>query len=335
MAVTLSVNEAFHRYVAEEPRIKEAARQTADHLRLQTVRARLDCQITHRTKDVGRYVSKIHRKRYEDPWKGVTDKVGVRMTVRHPGLFDVALSLVKDTFGVDDSVVQDYRRLLPGHEEKFEYPRLHVQVPVVGGFRDPDGQLYECEIQIRTSIVDVWANDYHRLAYKPPGNLQVPSDVSRALYRAFALVELYDAEIGRVMDALEQHPGFTRGNKLLAETERIYRTFAHHSFDRELSHEVIEILLNTVSEDITDYGYQLVTFAERWRDRLARAYQQYGPISDHFLEDGRYILASQPESLIIFERLDHDSFTLLDHWHEGPFDETMLHDMAEIWGIDL
>lgn len=137
------------------------------------------------------------------------------------------------------------------------------------------------------------------------------------------------------MEALEQHPGFTRGNRLLAETERLYRTFAHHSFDRELSHEVIEILLSTIPGDITDYSYKVVEFAERWRDRLARNYQQFGPTSDHFLEDGRYILAAQPESLIIFERLDHDSFTLVDQWNKGPFDEAMLYDMAEIWGIDL
>ncbi|WP_406377095.1 hypothetical protein [Streptomyces sp. NBC_00197] len=331
----LTVNEAFHRYRAEERHIQEAARQTGDHLRLQAVRNRLDCDVTHRTKDIGRYVAKIHRKRYEDPWGDVTDKVGVRMTVRHPGLFNPALSLVKQTFNVDDEAVQDYRSLLPGREDRFEYPRLHVQVPVVGDYTDPDGRPYECEIQIRTPIVDVWANDFHRLAYKPPGDLQVPSDVSRALYRAFALVELYDAEIGRVMEALEQHPGFTRGNRLLAETERLYRTFAHHSFDRELSHEVIEILLSTIPGDITDYSYKVVEFAERWRDRLARNYQQFGPTSDHFLEDGRYILAAQPESLIIFERLDHDSFTLVDQWNKGPFDEAMLYDMAEIWGIDL
>lgn len=164
----LTVNEAFHRYRAEERHIQEAARQTGDHLRLQAVRNRLDCDVTHRTKDIGRYVAKIHRKRYEDPWGDVTDKVGVRMTVRHPGLFNPALSLVKQTFNVDDEAVQDYRSLLPGREDRFEYPRLHVQVPVVGDYTDPDGRPYECEIQIRTPIVDVWANDFHRLAYKPP-----------------------------------------------------------------------------------------------------------------------------------------------------------------------
>ncbi|MFJ3421824.1 hypothetical protein ACIPN8_36395 [Streptomyces sp. NPDC086082] len=333
--MTLTVNEAFHRYVAEEPRIEEAARCTADHIRRRAARARFDCVVAQRTKGVGRYVAKIHRKGYTDPWNDVTDKVGVRMTVRHPELYDPALSLVKEAFDVSDDVVQDYRLMLPGREERFEYPRLHVQVPALGGFTDPDGQPYECEIQIRTPIVDVWADDYHRLAYKPPGDLQIPSDVSRPLYRALALVELYEAEIGRVMEALERHPEFTRGNKLLAGTERIYRTFAHHSFDRELSHEVIEVLQRAIPDDINDYNYQLTEFAEARRGELARAYVQFGPTSDHFLEDGRFILASQPESLIIFERLDFDSFTLRDLWDEGPFADAMLYDMAEIWGIDL
>ncbi|CAL9616364.1 hypothetical protein [Streptomyces sp. enrichment culture] len=331
----LTVNEAFHRYLAEKPRIDEAAQRTADHIRRRAAVARLDCDISPRTKDVGRYVAKIHRKGYTDPWKDVTDKAGVRVTVRHPRLLDDALDLVKDAFSVGDEAVQDYRSLLPGREDRFEYPRLHIQVPVVGGYTDPDGDPYECEIQIRTPVVDVWANDFHRLAYKPAGNLQVPSDVSRALYRAFALVELYDAEIGRVMEALEQHPDFTRGSSLLAGTERIYRTFAQHSFDRELSHEVIGVLQQAITDDIANYNYHLFEFAERWRDRLARTYDQFGPTSAHFLEDGRYILASQPESLIIFERLDHDSYTLQDRWADGPFDDSMLYDMAEAWGIDL
>jgi ppGpp synthetase/RelA/SpoT-type nucleotidyltranferase len=333
--VTLTVNEAFHRYVAEEPRIKEAARCTADHIRRRAVRDQFDCVVSQRVKDVGRYVAKIHRKGYTDPWKQVTDKVGVRITVRHPGLFDPALGLVKDAFGVGDEAVQDYRRMLPGREDRFEYPRLHVQVPAVGDYTDPDGQPYECEIQIRTPVVDVWANDYHRLAYKPPGNLRIPSDVSRALYRAFALVELYDAEIGRVMEVLDQHPDFTRGNRLFVEAERIYRTFAQHSFDRELSHEVIDVLQQVIPDDISGYNYRLFEFAERYRDRLTRDYVRFGPTSDHFLEDGRYILASQPESLIIFERLDYDSFTLRDLWNESAFADTMLYDLAEIWGMDL
>ncbi|MFE9769576.1 hypothetical protein ACFYPC_34510 [Streptomyces sp. NPDC005808] len=331
----LTVNEAFHRYVAEKPRIHEAAQRTADHIRRRAAVARLDCEISPRSKDVGRYVAKINRRGYTDPWKDVTDKAGIRITVRHPRLFDPALQLVKDAFDVGDDTVQDYRTMLPGREDRFEYPRLHVQVPVVGDYTDPDGDPYECEIQIRTPAVDVWADDFHRLAYKPPGNLQVPSDVSRALYRAFALVELYDAEIGRVREALEQHPDFTRGNRLLAGTERIFRTFAQHPFDRELSHEVIEVLQQTITEEVADYNYRLFEFAEQRRDQLERAYAQFGPASAHFLEDGRYILASQPESLIIFERLAHDSYTLQDRWADGPFADSMLYEMAEAWGIDL
>jgi hypothetical protein len=77
-----------------------------------------------------------------------------------------------------------------------------------------------------------------------------------------------------------------------------------------------------------------VEFAEERRERLARAFCEYGPTSEHFLQEGRYILASQPESLIIFERLANARFHLQDTW-EDRLPETMLTDMAKIWGTAL
>ncbi|MGW7200402.1 hypothetical protein ACWGH9_30555, partial [Streptomyces chryseus] len=209
--------------------------------------------------------------------------------------------------------------------------RLHVQAVMFGGEVDPDGVPYQCEIQLRTEAVDLWSRMSHRLLYKP--GVAPPADVSRSLYRLIALVELYDLEVERGVEAMAQHPELVRSNLLLDMTEQVYRTFTDHPYSRDLSHDVIDVLAQTIDDD-SAYGEHLAEFAERFRRRIQRAYADYGPTSDHFLKHGRYMLASQPESLIIFERLANARFRLQDTW-DGRLPETMLTDMAQIWGVAL
>jgi ppGpp synthetase/RelA/SpoT-type nucleotidyltranferase len=326
------VNDAFQRYQDEHSRIKRAAQLTEALLRRKTARARITCEVTHRAKEIGSFVTKAYHKRYADPWKKITDKAGVRIVVQHKGLLDDALQVVKDNLTLVGDP-EDYRDQedVDG-EYSLQYPRLHVQVLACGDLVDNDGQPYECEIQIRTEATDLWARMSHKLLYKT-GNTAVPRDVSRSLYRLIALVELYDLEVERGVKALAQHPDFTRSNRLLAEAEFLYRTFTDHQYRRDLSEDVIDVLLNTVEHE-TNYHNKLAQFAEHNRRKLEDAYRDYGPTSDHFLRHGRYILVSQPESLIIFERLSTAKMLLRGIW-EDQLSETMLNDMAEIWSVHL
>ncbi|CAL9328056.1 hypothetical protein SUDANB106_00014 [Streptomyces sp. enrichment culture] len=326
------VNDAFLRYQTELPYIRKAAQLTAALLRRKTARARITCEVTHRTKELGSFVTKAYHKGYDDPWKKITDKAGVRIIVQHKGLLDAALQVVKDNLTLVGAP-EDYRDQ-EDVEGKYslQYPRLHVQTLACGDLTDGDGQPYECEIQIRTDATDLWARMSHRLLYKT-GATDVPRDVSRSLYRLIALVELYDLEVERGVDALAQHPDFTRSNRLLAEAEFLYRTFTDHEYRRDLSEDVVDVLLETVEQE-ADYPNKLAQFAEQHRQQLEQAYRDYGPTSEHFLAHGRYVLASQPESLIIFERLSTAKMLLRGIW-EDQLPETMLSDMAEIWSVHL
>ncbi|MEU6394721.1 hypothetical protein [Streptomyces sp. NPDC046939] len=324
----LTADQAFQRYRQEQPRIGKAAEVTAAHLFRRTARKGVTCQVTSRAKEVSSFTAKVYRKGYTDPWKQITDKAGVRVIVPHTGLLDPALEVIKECLDVVE--VQDDRHT-PGHEDRLRYPRLHIQARMVGGEKDPDGTPYECEIQLRTEAVDLWSRMSHKLLYKP--GVAPPANVSRSLYRLIALVELYDLEVERGVEAMAQHPELARSNHLLDMTEQVYRTFTDHPYSRELSHDVVDVLSETIDDD-TAYGEQLTEFAERFHDRLQRAYADYGPTSDHFLEHGRYLLASQPESLIIFERLTNARFLLEGTW-DGQLPETMLTDMAQAWGIAL
>ncbi|MFJ9011561.1 hypothetical protein [Streptomyces canus] len=326
------VNDAFHRYQAELPSIRKAAQLTGALLRRKTARAQITCEVTHRAKEIGSFVTKAYHKEYADPWKEITDKAGVRITVQHKGLLDKALKVVKDNLTpVGDP--EDYReREDVEGQYTLQYPRLHAQVLACGGLTDGSGRPYECEIQIRTEATDLWARMSHRLLYKT-GATDVPRDVSRSLYRLIALVELYDLEVERGVDALAQHPDFTRSNRLLTEAEFLYRTFTDHEYRRDLSEDIVDVLAETVEHE-PDYLNKLAQFAEEHRQQLEQAYREYGPTSELFLTHGRYILASQPESLIIFERLSAAKMLLKGVWND-ELSETMLSDMAEIWSVHL
>ncbi|MFI2764884.1 hypothetical protein ACH5A3_39650 [Streptomyces echinatus] len=326
----LSVDEAFQRYKLERPRIRDAVKVTKAHLEEHLARRRVTCQVTARAKEVSSFHTKVYRKGYTDPWKQITDKAGVRVVVPHRGLLDPALDEIKKCLDVVE--VQD-DRLTPGQEDRLRYPRLHIQALMVGNEADPDGTPYECEIQLRTEAVDLWSRMSHKLLYKP--GVAPPADVSRSLYRLIALVELFDLEVERGVEAMAQHPELVRSNQLLDVAEQVYRTFTDHPYSTEMSHDVIDVLSGTI-DDADAYGEQLTQFAERFRERIERAYTDYGPASAHFLKHGRYLLASQPESLIIFERLSNNArYRLRSAWDAGELPDNMLTDMAQAWGVAL
>ncbi|MEU0447520.1 hypothetical protein [Streptomyces tendae] len=327
--MSLTADEAFQRYQQERTRIEEAAKATGAYLFHCITRKGITCEVTSRAKEVSSFKTKIYRKGYTDPWKQITDKAGVRIVVPHRGLLDPALEVIKRCLDVVE--VQDDRDT-PGHEDRLRYPRLHVQAIMVGGEKDPDGCPYQCEIQLRTEAVDLWSRMSHKLLYKPGAS--PPADVSRSLYRLIALVELYDLEVERGVEAMAQHPELAHGNRLLDLAEHVYRTFTEHPYSRDLSQDVVDVLSQTIDDD-TAYGEKLLEFTERFRERLERNYADYGPTSAHFLQHGRYLLASQPESLIIFERLNNARFRLKRTWDRSHLPESMLADMAEIWGNGL
>ncbi|MGN7136035.1 hypothetical protein [Streptomyces pseudogriseolus] len=326
----LSVHEAFQRYQLERPRIIEALDTTKSHLEEHLARRRVTCQVTARAKEVSSFQTKVYRKNYTDPWRQITDKAGVRVVVPHRGLLDPALNEIRRCLDVVE--VQDDRHT-PGHEDRLRYPRLHLQAVMVGNKADPEGTPYECEIQLRTEAVDLWSRMSHKLLYKP--GVAPPADVSRSLYRLIALVELFDLEVERGVKAMAQHPELVRSSQLLNVAEQVYRSFTDHPYSADLSHSVIDVLSRTI-DDADAYTEQLTQFADRFRERIQRAYTDYGPNSAHFLKHGRYLLASQPESLIIFERLANNArFRLRSAWDTSELPDNMLTDMAQVWGVAL
>ncbi|MFZ3562701.1 hypothetical protein ACOKM5_42980 [Streptomyces sp. BH097] len=130
------------------------------------------------------------------------------------------------------------------------------------------------------------------------------------------------------------HPELTRQQQLLEAAEPIFRTLTDHAYDRALSYEVLDVL-SPLIDDTDAYGETLAAFADRFHKRLERNLADYGPTTVHYLKHGRYRLASQPEGLIVFERLSNARFTLKSAWDNSELPEALLTDMGQIWGVGL
>ncbi|MET9568461.1 hypothetical protein ABZY34_04830 [Streptomyces virginiae] len=99
----------------------------------------------------------------------------------------------------------------------------------------------------------------------------------------------------------------------------------------EASEEILTVALSAVRKDErAGYVQRLEAFADRHRGRLQELLRAYGPDSKP-ASHGRYMMASQPESLIICERMDTAPFLLPSRWDKA-LETVLLDDLEFAWG---
>ncbi|MFI8769545.1 hypothetical protein ACIGN6_32200 [Streptomyces sp. NPDC053792] len=99
----------------------------------------------------------------------------------------------------------------------------------------------------------------------------------------------------------------------------------------EASDEIMAAALGAVREDErAGYPERLEAFAEQHRARLEELLRAYGPGSAP-ASHGRYMLAGQPESLIVCERMEAVPFLLRSRWDEA-LEAVLLDDLEFAWG---
>jgi ppGpp synthetase/RelA/SpoT-type nucleotidyltranferase len=276
--------------------------------------------IEGRSKDTSSLLKKAMRKSYESPWDQIRDKAGVRVTTTSEDEIATIEEVIRNEFEVLH--YEDKRLLLD--PKKFDYLGVHFEVKVNADLElEEDDRI--CEIQVRTGAQTAWANMAHDLLYKAP--IEPSPPLQRSLYRLIALVELFDSEVRRTKKAIMEEPGYSTG-RLLAELEGEFLRLTARASDPELSRIVADALIPVLPMDEWDhYGAVLSAFVEENEEKLRRIY-------DDYLNDDRNPLISQPESLLVFERLEHDRHHLEERWYE-VLPETLIQSMGEIWGVPV
>ncbi|MDJ0345915.1 hypothetical protein QMK19_35365 [Streptomyces sp. H10-C2] len=104
-----------------------------------------------------------------------------------------------------------------------------------------------------------------------------------------------------------------------------------HLLAFDAAQEILTVALSAVREEERDgYAQRLMAFAAQHRERLAELLRAYGPDSTP-ASHGRYMLAGQPESLIIYERMESAPMLLRGRW-ESALEAVLLDDLEFAWG---
>ena len=310
------------RYQAERPAYVALADEVAGRVRAATRRRGLVCDVDGRAKDIASFLKKALRKDYASPWDDIHDKAGVRVVTVYESQVDEVEDLVRDLFVVHHH--EDKRRSLA--PDTLSYLGVHFEVSVPPADPAASGEAERlCEIQVHTRAQNLWATVSHELLYKPAQ--EPPAEVTRSIYRLMALLELFDGEVARGRRQIRDLPGYEEA-RMLETLERHFYALAARPTDIELSRHVLGALALTLgAEEVAAYETTLAEFVEANREKLEEIFTDYA-------DDDRNPLLSQPECLLVFERLNADPFRLAQVWDER-LPPGLLRSLSDVWGVPV
>lgn len=221
--------------------------------------------------------------------------------------------------------------------QRLNYLGVHLDLdwpvgPEAGRLLSDPPPTMAVEVQVRSEAQSLWASVGHPLVYKPV--LDLPATHQRSVYRLLALVELFDAEVDRAVSALFSDPAYPEA-ALLDKAEQAFLLFQTAGYDRDLSMQVLRVLLLTLddSADRDAFPDRLREFARTNEARLARMYEEYGAESE-IGKQGLYPLVSQPESVVLLQRLSERTALTEELWAQH-LPEGLLTDVRDAYGSSL
>lgn len=321
---------ARRRYIDEYPTFEHAAEVLKEQL--QKVLQGEGIPYAHikvRPKEISSFVKKL-RKYGDDCWEKTTDKVGAQLVVHTLDAVQRLYLVLKA--GVEGlEYVDETDKSAANRDPKvFGYSGLHLQMRFLD-VTASGGEPIECEIQLRTQTQDAWAYLEHGLVYKPV--IDPSPKVARKIERLSVLVEIFDEEVESMISEIRRDPRYDSA-LLLHEAERWFLTFVTEPGEQELSLEVIDQVKSTISgSEPTDYAEILEAFVAQHRTQIEDALREYGAGSPYEGEFN-YVLFTQPESLIIWERIQNARLALTREVR-GSEIEPAVAALADIWGQSL
>ena len=285
--------------------------------------AGIPTSITYRVKAVDSFIKKAidPSKSYLDPLKDIHDKAGVRIVAGFMDDFREVQRLIRDWF---PGAIEDDKTQRP--PDSFGYIGVHFDVPLsaINRARLPKLKGEFCEIQLHSRANNLWSESEHDLVYKAVQS--VPVGVQRRMNRLVALTELFDSELSGCRAQIQVLPGYENA-QILASLERQFFRFTASAYRQSLSLRVIDALRSAypslkgklISDLIED-------FATNRNQDLRATYRRrdVDPVMD--------VMLSQPESLLVFERLSANrNNALREAWMRVLPLDYLIH-LAELWG---
>lgn len=256
--------DEYRRLEADYGRLQEEAVYTLG-TRIKAAGIKLH-SLTSRVKTLMSLEEKVQRKGYADPLAQTPDVVGVRAVVLFRSDMAEVAEIVSSEFEVMD--VSD---TVAGADDPstFGYMSQHFEARIPSALAGPR---YEglagirFEVQVRTLLMDAWANVSHYLAYK--GESSIPSELRRDFNALSGLFYVADTHF-----------------EMFFDQTKVVREQA----DRQLTEDSGSIPLNLDT---------LAAFlAQRFPDREHAPRENVGELADQLLENGFESIADVEDML--------------------------------------
>lgn len=192
---TKKARQFLYEYSQELAALQDTARLAEGLIKSIIKPAHLEIhQVAARAKGQDSMRLKLRRKRYDDPERDVTDKIGVRVITYYTDDVDRVTELLKLEFQIDKARSEDKRTVL--ETSAFGYRSVHLIARLKGTrLSSPEyiglrGRWFE--IQVRSLLEHAWAEIEHEVKYKP--RVDYPGDVTRRFARIAGVLEFLDSE---------------------------------------------------------------------------------------------------------------------------------------------
>jgi ppGpp synthetase/RelA/SpoT-type nucleotidyltranferase len=296
------LSDARARWMAEEFKYDKLQKRVVailkEKLRSQGI---FSAFVAGRAKGMSNLLKKMLKKGYS--YDRITDKAGARVVVKFRHDVNPVLKLVESSFYVLSK--EDKSETL-GHN-KVGYSGVHYDVRLAAGVPEEDDvRGLQCEIQILTLCQSLWAEMDHELSYKPAQ--PIPEDLRRQIYLLNAQLEIADRDFSAISREILRLPGaYTMA--LFRDLERHFYRFTGETFDSVLSLQILDNVLPSYSpEDRNKISVIIEEFVGTSASHLQSIFGEYEKVAD------RPLLLFQPESFVLFERLERDPHTLEEVW---------------------
>lgn len=206
-----------------------------------------------RVKDLSSLIEKaFYRfKEYKNPYKDITDKVGVRFVVLLTDDIEHIKVIIQNSPLWSFSEDRDFEKEKADKPYLFDYQSVHYIVKNLDEIKGENGVIIPsgtpCEIQIRTLLQHAYAEVSHDSVYKCKA---IPSsDIKRRMARTIALMESTDELFLAAKNELN------KSNEVIenwAELSRILFSKIDVNYDTQKKDKILYHILNLYFESLTE-----------------------------------------------------------------------------------
>jgi len=189
-------SDLIYQYLARQSDYQQLCVEVAYVLRQKLQEELIEfSSISYRTKDLQSFLEKIQRKKYNDPFKDITDLAGVRVVCLYPS----DLARIEKLITREFDLIEKVDKYKENSSDLFGYMAVHFLVKLgeeFSGARYDNLKNLVCEIQTRTVLQHAWALLDQHLVYKTKSS--VPEELRRRINDLSKVLEDADRQFERI-----------------------------------------------------------------------------------------------------------------------------------------